>query len=258
MISFSLLIGIGASLGLLQIARRVPEKQTLSWIAAGLAVLAAGLAGARLNYALLHPALFTGKPLDVLRVWHGGLSWPGALLFALLALAAASLALRFHIGHVADTLMPLFSSVAVMAWLGCSQAGCAYGGEIAASNVLALHLPDEQGYLAYRWPLQLAAAATLLLLTWRVDRGSYGIAKLAGWQASSIGLALGLHTLLFSWLRVDSPPVWLSFRLDLAAAGFLAGISLFGLIWLGLKQLKSSFAEKAPGANRESWFSPHE
>lgn len=257
-ISFSLLIGIGASLGLLQVTRRVPETQAVRWVAAGLAVLAAGLIGARLNFALLHPDLFADAPLDILRIGLGGLNWPGALLFGLFGLAVAALALRLPLGLVADALMPLFPSVAVMTWLGCGQASCAYGTEIPANSIWALRLSDEQGLLAYRWPLQLAAAATLLLLTWRVDRGSAGIDRLVGWQASSVGLALALHTLLFSWLRADSPPVWRSLRLDLAVAIFLAVISAIGLGWLGLKQLKASFAEKAPGANRESWFSPRE
>ncbi len=253
---FSLFIGIGASLGLLQVVRRNPQDQALRWVTAGLAVLAAGLIGARANFVLLHPGLFAATPLDALRIWLGGLSWPGALLFGLLALAGVSLILHVPFVRAADTLAPLFPIVAVMAWLGCSQAGCAYGSQIPQNNFWAMRLPDEQGQLAYRWPLQLVAAAGLLLLVWRVDLGSSGPDRPAGWLASSIGLALALHTLVFSSLRTDSPPVLGSVRLDLAAAGMLAALCLFGLIWLSLRQLRASFADKAPGANRESWFSP--
>jgi prolipoprotein diacylglyceryltransferase len=256
--SFSLLVGIGASLGLLQVIRRVPEQQALRWALAGLAVLAAGLVGARLNFAILHPGLFSADPLDVMHVWLGGLNWPGGLLFSLVALAIASLLMHEPFGLTADTLMPLFPAVAIMAWLGCIQAGCAYGGEIPETNSWALYLPDEQGSLAYRWPLQLVAAATLLILSWRVDRGSSGIDKYPGWQASAVGLALALHTLLFSWLRADHQLIYQGFRLDLAAGIMLSIICLIGLGWLGLLMLKSSFADKAPGANRESWFSPRE
>lgn len=249
---FSLLIGIGSSLGLLQVARRVPDKQALRWTAAGLGVLAAGLLGARLNYALLHPNLFRAAPLDMLRFWLGGLSWPGALLLSLLSLAAFSLALRAPLGLAVDVLAPLFPTVAVTAWLACNQAGCAYGVEIPAESAWALRLPDENGLLASRWPLQLSAAASLLLLTWRVERGSAGTFKLPGGQACSLGLALGLHTLLFSWLRADNPLTWRGLRLDLAAAGGLAGLCLLGLVWLGLRQLRTAYAEKS-SARREAW-----
>ncbi len=254
---FSFFVGVGGSLGLLLVTRRVPEKQALRWTAAGLAVLAAGLLGARLNYALLHPDLFRAAPLDVLRFWLGGLSWPGALLFALLALLATAAVLHQPFGNTADALFPLFPMVSITAWLGCSQAGCAYGAEIPPESFWALRLPDEQGLLAYRWPLQLAAAVSLLLLTWRVERGSAGTFKLPGGQAFSVGLAFGLHTLTFSLLRVDHPPVWLGARLDLAAAGGLSALCLAGLIWLGLRQLRVSAAEKT-AAGSQSWYSPRQ
>lgn len=254
---FSLLIGIGGSLGLLQVTRQVPEKQALRWTAAGLAVLTAGLLGARLNYALLHPELFRAAPLDVLRFWLGGLSWPGALLLGLLALPTIAAVLRQPLGTTVDALFPLFPMVSITAWLGCSQAGCAYGVEIPPESFWALRLPDEQGLLAYRWPLQLTAAVSLLLLTWRVERGSAGAFKLAGGQAFSVGLALGLHTLTFSWLRADNPLAWRGVRLDLAAAGGLAVLCLAGLIWLGYRQVRVAAAEKA-AARRQSLYSPHQ
>lgn len=254
---FSIFIGLGGSLGLLLVTRRVPERQALRWTAVGLAVLAAGLLGARLNYALLHPELFRTAPLDVLRFWLGGLNWPGALLFAVFAIWIASAVLRQPLGTAADALIPLFPMVAVMTWLGCSQAGCAYGTEIPAESFWALRLPDEQGQIAYRWPLQWTASASLLLLTWRVERGSAGAFRLPGGQAFSIGLAFGLHTLTFSLLRADDPPVWQGIRLDLAAAGGLAVICLFGLVWLGLRQLRSSAAERA-AARSQSWYSSHQ
>lgn len=255
--SFSLLIGIGGSLGLLLVARRAPDRQAFRWTAAGLAVLAAGLLGARLNYALLHPDLFRAAPLDALRFWLGGLSWPGGLLFALLALLTSAAVLRQPLGVTADALFPVFPMVAIMAWLGCGQAGCAYGTEILPESYWALRLPDEQGQLAYRWPLQLTAAASLLLLTWRVERGSGGTFRLPGGQACSVGAALGLHTFVFSLLRADLPPVWHAVRLDLAASGGLILLCMAGLIWLSISQLRVSAAEESAARSR-SWYSPHQ
>lgn len=255
---FSLLIGIGASLGLLQVVRRCPQEQSLRWVLAGLSVLAAQLIGARANFVLLHTELFSAAPLDVLRINLGGMSWPGALVLGLLALTGASLILRVPFGRSLDALIPLFPAVAVMTWVGCSQAGCAYGGMIPQDSFWALSLPDEQGALAYRWPLQLVAALSLLMLVWRVDLGNSGAKRPAGWLASSIGLALALHTLVFSSMRADSLPVLGNLRLDMAAAGLLAALSLLGLTWLGIRRLRVPISNKAAGKNSATWSSPRE
>jgi len=252
---FSLLIGIGGSLGLLQVARRAPEREALRWTVAGLGVLAAALIGARLNYILLHPEFYRAAPLDVLRIWLGGLSWPGAFIFALFALAAAAAILRKPLDLTSDRLEPLFPAVTIMTWLGCSPAGCAYGAETLPELPWALKLPDEYGTLAYRWPLQLTAAASLMLILWWVDRRSARLIKLPGGQACVTGLVLALHTLLFSYLRADNPPTWRNFRLDLATAGALGFLCLLGLIWLGVRQLRASYSKKATGASRKFWFS---
>jgi prolipoprotein diacylglyceryltransferase len=255
---FSLLIGIGATLGLLQVVRRNPQEQSLRWVLAGLSVLAAGLVGARANFVLLHLDLFASAPLDALRVNLGGLSWPGALLLGLIVLGLVSLILRVPFGRTADGLMPVFTSVAVMAWLGCGQSGCAYGGLIPQDRFWALRVPDEQGVLAYRWPLQLVAAASLLLLVWRVDLGNSGSKRPAGWLACSIGLVMAVHTLVFSSLRADSLPVWRGIRLDMSAACLLAAISLFGLTWLGVRKLRVPITSKMRDEKRASLSPPRE
>ena len=47
------------------------------------ALLFLGLAGARLLHALVHYGDFAGKPMEILKVWKGGLLWYGGLIGAL-------------------------------------------------------------------------------------------------------------------------------------------------------------------------------
>ena len=253
---FSLLIGIGASLGLMQVARRAPQNQELPWAVSGLLLLAAALAGARLNYVLIHPHLFAGNPWQVAQFWSGGLYWPGAFVGALLLLLIVAFTWRKPLGILVDGLFPLFPPVAVLAWLGCGQAGCAYGKQISDQFIWALPVVDERGLEAYRLPLPFLAAPTLLIAAWRVERLAAG--RTAGVYACTGGLVLALHTLAFSWLRADPYPTLLHLRMDIAAALGLGGLCLLGLLGLGLARLRASISDKAPGPNRETRFLPKE
>ena len=98
---FSLLIGIGASLGLLQVSRRAPSGQEFRWTFTGLLVLLSAFIGARLNYVLLHLSYYARDPLSAWRFWEGGLSWPGALILAILAAFLSALILRTSLAAAA-------------------------------------------------------------------------------------------------------------------------------------------------------------
>lgn len=250
---YSLLLGIGASLGLLQIVQRAPEKQALRWLAAGFGLLAAGLVGARAGYVALNPAYYQSHPETAWQLTQGGLSWPGALLGGLAAFFLAVLLLRAPLGLAADIFAPAFVYVAITAWLGASFTGIAYGSEISSLSMWAIpsNLPD--GVLVYRWPLQLTAAATLFYIIWRHERKSEKW-KANGARACASGLLLSGHTALFSHWRADGGLVYSGVRVDLAAAALLAGLCLLGLLVLLVLRIRASLT---PGANRETWFSPH-
>lgn len=254
---FSLLIGIGAALGLLQIIRRVPDNQSLRWTAAGLGLLAAAVAGARAAYVWLNPAYYANHPGAAWQLTEGGLAWPGALAGALAAFCLAALLLRAPLGVAADVFAPMIVTVAVTAWLGAGFSGTAYGAEIHPALPWAIPSTEPEGALTFRWPLQLTAALTLFLAAWSFERRS------ANWRspevrAGAAGLLLAGHTALFSYWRADGGLAFNGMRLDYAAAALLAGLCLLGLLVLGLLRIRASFSDEAPGANRETWFSPRE
>ena len=254
---FSLLIGIGASLGLLQVSRRAPSGQEFRWTFTGLLVLLSAFIGARLNYVLLHLSYYARDPLSAWRFWEGGLSWPGALILTIFAAFLSALVLRTSLAAAADTLIPLFPIMAIALWVGSAQSGIAYGARVNPEFQISLKVIHEDSLPSFHWPLQYAAALTLLALLWAGER-SLNELKTVGNYAAQTGLMLGLHTLLFSWLRADPAPVWNSYRLDYAAAGLLVVLSFLALIIIGIIHLRASFSKDAPGKNNENWFSPHE
>lgn len=254
---FSLLLGIGAALGLLQIIRRVPDNLSLPWAAAGLGLLAAALAGARVAYVWLYPAYYAAHPESVWQLSEGGLAWPGALAGALAAFFLAALFLRAPLGVAADIFAPMFITVAVTAWLGAGFSGTAYGAEVHPALPWAIPSTEPEGALTYRWPLQLIAALTLFLFAWSFERRSVGW-RLPEMRAGVAGLLLAGHTALFSYWRADGGLAFNGLRLDYAAAALLAGLCTLGLIIFGLLRMRASLSDEAPGANRETWFSPRE
>jgi phosphatidylglycerol:prolipoprotein diacylglycerol transferase len=227
--AFSLLIAIGAAVGLVLLVRSVPEGEAGRWLHGGVIALLAGLVGARLGYALLLEYYYDTHPLEIAQVWQGGLAWPGALAACLLALGLIALAWRYPLGLVVDRLAGAAFPVAAAAWIGCWLVGAAYGRELPAGTWYGLMVTDETGLSALRFPTQPLAAACLVLSYLLLPRNRPGRALrpgLAGWSALMV---LGLNLLVFS-LLVDIPGQrWGEQRLETWAALALAALAAFVL-----------------------------
>jgi prolipoprotein diacylglyceryltransferase len=248
---FALWVGIGAALGMLQVVRQAPAARQLDWALAGLGVLASGLLGARALYVFLHPQFYSADPWSALRLWEGGLSWPGGLLGALLAALLARFVLEAPLAVTADRLAPLLIPVAAMCWLGCAAQGCAYGKLLAQDNHWSMPVIDIYGQLSYRWPLQYAAAISLVLAILWVE-GLTRDARQPGIYAAVTSFTLALHTLVFSYWRADPLPLVNGLRLDYAAAIGLMALSVLGLLGISLLRLTGSLRETRDGAHTSS------
>ncbi len=188
--AFSFWIGLGASLGLWRVSQGVRRPQVNDRLNAALLTLAGSLIGARLFFVLVHIAYFSAHPLEALAFWQGGLSWPGAVLGAAGAAVALSFWQDIPLPQALDQLAPLAPPLALTAWLGCWQAGCGYGPQVAAGSFLALPGRDESGLVTLRLPVQLLAALSLLTYyAWLELKAK--LAPASGQKASLI--ALGWH-----------------------------------------------------------------
>lgn len=225
MIPFSLLIGLGASLGLWQVARGAPINQTGRWVDTGLGVLAGMLLGARAGYVLLRPAYYAAHPGEWLQLWMGGYSAWGAVAGGLLAAGIAALLLRKPLPRVLDAVAPLFPPLAVLGWLGCLLGGCSYGPGLASGAGLALPTVDEWGQVLPRFPLQIAAALVLVGYNWGVAAVLPPRAT-AGQRAALVGLGLAAVQFFGALLSAEPVPLWNGFSYEAWAALVLGGLSL--------------------------------
>ena len=90
-------------------------------------MLVAGLVGSRILYVMINWPTFLRDPVEILRIWHGGLVFYGGFLGACLA---ALWYIRKHQllpWKTADILAPSIALGQFVGRIGCFFAGCCYG-----------------------------------------------------------------------------------------------------------------------------------
>ena len=83
--------------------------------------------GARLVYVLIHLSYYKDHPLDVLKVWQGGLVFFGGFLASLLALSLYLLRHHLSLWKTGDFLAPSVAIGQAIGRIGCFMAGCCFG-----------------------------------------------------------------------------------------------------------------------------------
>jgi prolipoprotein diacylglyceryltransferase len=238
---YSLLVGIGASFGLLQVARLAPKHQAGRWVNAGLWVLAGSLIGARLAYATFNTPYFYNHPQEIPLFWLGGLAWPGAVFGGVLAMLCLATILKIPFALAADRLAPLIAPVAIMAWLGAWQVGAAYGLAVPDGAWWGVRVTVEDGSTLLRLPLQELAAGTLALYFAWLEMRSL---KLPGARSGLSLFGLAMNLLIFSFLRGDPAPAWDGLRPDTWAAFIMAALSLGYTIAIYKPKLQRNLEQK--------------
>ena len=220
--SFSLLLGIGAAVGLWQIAKRSEEPKRKTNLDTSLWVLLAGLIGGRIWYAALNWEYFRENLREILLIYRGGLSWVGAFVGGILTLYIITRRKKVFFLSNADAMIPLVIGLTVGAWLGCWASGCAYG--IAGNSWWALPAWDEWGVLENRWPVQLVGALLSLGIYWLVGTKRVPVRR-EGQAASTLLFGISLVMFALTYVRADPVPVWNGLRWDAWAALISALIS---------------------------------
>jgi phosphatidylglycerol:prolipoprotein diacylglycerol transferase len=222
---FALAVGFGSTLGCWQIAQKAPSGQSWRLVNGAILTLLGCLIGARLAYVGFHILYFSGYPLEALELWLGGLSWPGAFAGALLSILILAWLWHMPVAKLADSLAPLFPPLAIGVWLGCWQAGIAYGAAAATGSWWAIPALDETGTFSLREPLQLLAALSILIFFVFLEN-NIKLFYRAGQLTAITSLGLSINLLLFSRFRVDPVPVWNGLRTDILAGSLFVLLSL--------------------------------
>ncbi len=90
-------------------------------------ILASSLIGARFFYVILNFSEFRNDPLEVFKIWNGGLVFYGGFLFALVAALVFVRRRSIDLWETADVLAPPIAIGHAIGRIGCLFAGCCYG-----------------------------------------------------------------------------------------------------------------------------------
>jgi phosphatidylglycerol:prolipoprotein diacylglycerol transferase len=241
-------LGVLACLLWLGLADPISKKPKTSLpttvrIDAGLAVLVGGLLGARLGYVLMHSHFYAYHPIEILKLWSGGLSWAGGAVGAILGLRLYTMVSRHRFWRAADTIALPATLFAFALWFGCMLDGCAYG---KASDVgfLTPSLQDPFGTRENRWPIQSTGAifslGTLILLD-RVRLRK----PMEGVIASLCLMLISGSNFFLAFFRGDPVPVLYGLRSDALASVALMIIGSISFIYCIRREEKTSESKKS-------------
>ena len=223
----SILLGMGATLGLLWIGWQSPDKVAVQAVNGGLIALLGSLLLGRVAFIAAHWSYFQKNWGEIPQIHLGGLAWPGALAGGVLAAVIYARHAHQPVGRLLDGLIPLAGMLALSAWFACWLDGCFYGQ--LENSWWALPARNEWGVTARRVPVQLLGALLAL--------GTFWLIELLQQRLPAPGLAgllfltvLSLQLLVLSFLRADPVPAWQGVHLDSWAAFGLAGVATLTLI----------------------------
>lgn len=241
---FAFLLGMGAVVSQLRLARVSPRGERNAWLAAGIGILLAALAGARLVYSLERFAYYSHRPLEVFSFWLGGFAWQGAVLGAWLAIVFLFFAWQKPFDRLLDWTSVMVLPMAVTGWLGAWTEGVAYGEVLPDSTWWGMPAVDVNGNSTLHVPLQLAASLGLFVLIGAVETFFPRFRK-PGATGALVWLVFSLAMIPLTLFRADPSPLLLQLRVESWYAILFAGVSLFLFLGLILSP-KSTPADAVP------------
>ena len=90
-------------------------------------ILIAAIGGSRFFYVVTNPGMFVSDPLEIFRIWNGGLVFYGGFIFAAVIAVIYLKRERMPILKTGDILAPSIALGHFIGRLGCFFAGCCYG-----------------------------------------------------------------------------------------------------------------------------------
>lgn len=232
---FSLILGLSGSVALLRILQHSPAEQRFRWLSAGVFSMIGAIVGARIGFIAAYHSYFSTHTKEIIQISSGGLSWPGALIGAILFAWIGILVFRLPRLEGLDRLSLMLLPLGAATWLGGWHTGIAFGQLLPSGTWWGMMLRDESGLTALRVPVQPAAVISLLvvlgLIEWLLRHS-----KRLGLKAAVSLQVLSLHSLIFSFMRYDSVQIIYGMRLDSWAAVFISIMSSIFMVVILLKK----------------------
>jgi len=128
-------------------------------------IVLSAVVGSRLFYVLIEYKDYLGKPLQIFKIWEGGLVFYGGLILA--GITGTWYILHHRLPHwkVMDIFAPGIALGHAIGRLGCFSAGCCYGKVCHCSFGVVLKDPRSLARLGVPlYPTQLISSLTLFII----------------------------------------------------------------------------------------------
>lgn len=194
-----------------------------------------GIIGARLLYVFSNPQVYLEDPWQILAVFRGGLSFWGAVIGGIVAIALVARRYNYPVMQFLDLAAAATAIGAAIGYVGAFLGGSAYGAVThLAWGVTMVGLPGKRN------PSQLLEAAfqiILLVIILRLRRRQ----PFSGFLALSYLCLYSIGRFLLEFLRGDQTHMWvgLSQAQVICLPVFLI---CFGLIYLNLARLQGRWS----------------
>ena len=110
-------IKIGKSMG-------INHQQVLDM---GFLIILAAIIGSRVMYITMNISHYVQRPIEILRIWEGGLVFSGGIIGVVLVMAWYAGRHRLSLLHLGDLWAPAAAIGQGIGRIGCFMAGCCYG-----------------------------------------------------------------------------------------------------------------------------------
>jgi phosphatidylglycerol:prolipoprotein diacylglycerol transferase len=90
-------------------------------------IIISAIVGSRLVYVLTSPEIFIHDPLEMFKIWNGGLVFYGGFIMSLITAIVYVKRKRLSLWETADIIAPAIAIGQFFGRLGCFSAGCCYG-----------------------------------------------------------------------------------------------------------------------------------
>ncbi|MCA6072230.1 MAG: prolipoprotein diacylglyceryl transferase [Endomicrobium sp.] len=122
-------------------------------------IIVFGIIGSRFLFVLINLREFMSAPLDIFKIWQGGLVYYGGLLMALVFITMYAKEKKIQVFELVDFFVPALALGHAIGRIGCFFSGCCYGRESNlpwsvvfedkhSSAVIGVHLHPTQIYEA--------------------------------------------------------------------------------------------------------------
>jgi len=127
--TYGLLVATGFLIGLLVTVKigksaGIKPQQTMDM---GFLIILAAIIGSRVMYVLMNASYYIERPMDMFKLWQGGLVFSGGIICVVLTVIWYTKKHHLSFWKVADLWAPAMAIGQGIGRIGCFMAGCCYG-----------------------------------------------------------------------------------------------------------------------------------